>query len=160
MESSVYWLVLIALFFVVNDIDFGAMKLAKMVTPSLQTLRRVELNVIIDSHSKDPLAVLCDELEHISGKNRLESIKIQIDLQIDIDCRSGTEWGRLEKVLLHSGWPMLKYISLVIVINSHYELRIDGPFGMALKNLPQTQFTGLMSSKNLDFRFSVQEIRI
>ena len=126
-----------------------------MVTPSLQTLRRVELKVVIGSYGKDPLEVLCDELEHISGKNRLESIEMRIAV-----FRTGAEWGRLEKVLLHSGWPMLKHISLVMVIHSYSELRIDGLFGMVLKSLPQTQFTGLMSSKIFDFRFSVQEILI
>ena len=136
------------------------MQLAKMITPSLPTLRRVEFRVIIDSGSQDPLAVVCDELEQISGKNRLESIKTEIILETDTVCRTGAEWGRLEQVLLHSGWPMLEHISLLIVINSFHELRIDGPFGMALKSLPQTQFTHLMSCKHLDFQFSVEEVCI
>ena len=126
-----------------------------MVTPSLQTLRRIELRVLIDSYSRDPLAVVCDKLEDISGENELESIELQIELHTNRDCWTGAEWGRLEKVL-QSGWPMLKHISLVIVIINYSELRIDSPFGMALKSLPQSQFTGLMSNKNLDFQFSVQ----
>ena len=111
------------------------MEFAKTVTPSLQTLRRIEFNIgTIDGVNDDPLAELCDELEDISGKNRLESIKIQVYVQTDEDCRTGTEWGRLEKVLLKSGWPMLKHVSLTIVLNKCCKRRVDSPFGMALKS--------------------------
>ena len=138
---------------IVSDAACPDMELAEVVTPSLPTLRRVGFNVDFDG--KDPLDVLCYELQRISGKNRLESIEMRIAV-----CQTGPKWDRLEEVLLfRSGWPMLKHISLIVDIHSHHDVpRIDAPFGIALKSLPQTQFTGLMSSKNFDFQFSVQEI--
>jgi len=139
------------------DVCFRAMELAKTITPSLRTLRRLELVILIDGVSDpDPLVGLCDELENVLGKNRLESLEIKIEVSTDEDCQTGDEWGRLEKVLLKSGWPMLKHVSLDIVMFVYSRLE-DGPFEIALENLPQTQFTGLVSSKNLDFRFSVRK---
>ena len=144
-------------FFVAVAVCFRAMELAKTITPSLRTLRRLELVIFIDGVSDpDPLVGLCDELENILGKNRLESLDIKIEVSTDRDCQTGDEWGRLEKVLLKSGWPMLKHVSVAIVMFAYSRLE-DGPFEIALENLPQTQFTGLVSSKNLDFRFSVRK---
>ena len=141
----------------IDDSNFRAMQFAQMVTPSLQTLKRVELNIVnIKGPNDDPLAGLCDELEDISEKNRLLSIEIQIDVETEQDCHTGAEWGRLEKVLLKSGWPMLEHVSLVIVLNSWRERRLDSPFEKALKNLSQTQFANLISSEKLDFQFSVK----
>lgn len=126
------------------------MQLAKMITPSLQTLKRIKLQGVIDNLSQDPLVGLCEELEDILGKNKLTYWQIVIARQVS----NGTRWRRY---CLNPEWSMLKHVFLVIVINIWYGTHIDSPFGMALKSLPQTQFAGLMSSKDLDIRFSVQE---
>lgn len=124
------------------------MEFAKMVAPSLQTLRRVHLEIIVNDESDILLARLCVELEEILGKNKLESLEIEFGVDSTY-CHTGDVWGRLEKVLLKSGWPMLKHISIVIYTWSQ-EVQV------ALQRLPRTQFTGLTSSKNLDFQFSVR----
>jgi hypothetical protein len=108
---------------------------------------------IDDEDCEDPLAGLSKELEEISGKNRLESIEISIDLQADADYQTGDTWGKLERVLLQPGWPMLKHVSLSITINKE----TDSPIKAALEHMRETQFAGLTSSKNLDFRFSICE---
>lgn len=139
------------------EAGFRAMQFAQVVTPSLQTLSRVYLTTVIEGASEDPLAGLCDELQQILGKNKLETLKIQIGVQMDDECRMGDEWGRLEKVLLkRSGWPMLNQVSLDIVVYN-FRRQEGGPFALALKGLPQTQFTRLTSAKHLNFRFSVRE---
>ena len=125
--------------------------MANTIIPTLRTLRRVQLNITLGYLNEDPLAGLCDELEEISGMNKLESIEIQIKVPLGEKCRTGDEWGRLEKVLLRSGWPMLKRVSLAIFI---FHSKRHGPFEKALKRL-QTQFSSLTSSKNCDFHFSV-----
>jgi len=135
------------------------MELAKMVTPSLETLSRVCLEMtVFGSLSADPLAGLCDELEHILGKNKLESLDIEIGvLANNDDCQISDDWARLEKILLlQPGWPVLKHVSLVIIIYI-IPFREEDAFERAVKSLLTTHFTGLRSSKNLDFRFSVRE---
>jgi hypothetical protein len=146
--------------FIVNDEAFLKLKFAKAVTPSLQTLKRVHLTFVIYEDNEDPLAGLCEELEEISGKNRLESIGIVINIHADEDCYTGDTWGKLERVLLQPGWPMLKHVSLsiIIVVCREYFQENDSPLKVALEHLRETQFARLMSSKNLDFQFSICEV--
>jgi hypothetical protein len=148
----IYWLIFC---FIAHDDVFQELRFAEVVTPSLQRLKRVHLSFIIDEDSEDPLAGLCEELEEISGKNRLESIEILINLRLkaDEDYYTGDTWGKLERVLLQPGWPMLKHVSLSIIICREN----NSPIKAALERLRETQFVGLMSSKNLDFRFSICE---
>ena len=154
----IYWLIPITSFFcpffIVNDEVFPAIEFSKAVAPSLETLKRVHLTLVVDEDSEDPLAGFCEELEAISGKNQLESIEIVVDLQADEDCHTGAHtWSRLEKVLLQPGWPTLKHVSLLIIIYREN----NSPFKVALERLRETQFAGLMSSNNLDFQFSIRE---
>jgi hypothetical protein len=62
------------------------------------------MDYVIDKESGDPLAGLCKELEEISGKSRLEFIKIVIDLTAD---HTDGICGKLERVLPQPGWPLL-----------------------------------------------------
>ena len=130
------------------------MEFAKCVTPSLQTLTRMELVITEVEEDDDPLAGLYDELAEIAGKNKLESLEIEIDVYRDEDCPTGDEWGRLEKVLLKPGWPMLKRVSVAILLSSYNRQPLKENTD-ALKKLGQTQFAGLESNKNLDFQFSI-----
>ena len=110
------------------------------------------MSFVIYEDSADLLAGLWEELEEISGKNRLESIEIEIDLLADEDYHTGDwdAWGKLERVLLQPGWPMLKHVSLFIFYRAD-----DSLLKAALEHLRETQFARLMSSENLDFQFSV-----
>lgn len=155
------WLVssLFPFFFsIAIDHNFKAIEFAKAVSSSLQTLSRVHLSLGIGRLSRqDPLAGLCDELAEIVGNNKLESLEIEINMEASEDGSTGDEWGRLEKVLLKPGWPVLKHVSLDIFLWTFTQgLNNLSSVGVALKGLPQTQFAGLTSDKNLAFRFSVQ----
>lgn len=135
------------------------MELSRTIEPSLQTLTVLHfiINNIIGVDN-DPLGGLCYELEKISGKNNnLEFIDIHVYVEPDEDCHTGAQWGVLENVLLNSGWPMLKEVSLSIFLFYTSVRRLDSPLAMVLKSLPQTQFTRLTLSKDLDFQFSVGE---
>ncbi|KAF8204602.1 hypothetical protein BJ912DRAFT_1036711 [Pholiota molesta] len=63
----------------------------------------------------------------------------------------GDEWGRLDAALAQPGWPKLRQVSLAIVIWS--KARANDDLECALKQLPQTQFPKLSSSKSLHSRF-------
>jgi hypothetical protein len=113
------------------------MEFAKCVTPSLQTLTRMELVITEVEEDDDPLAGLCDELAKIAGNNKLESLEFEIDIQRDKDCPTGDEWGRLEKVLLKPGWPMLKHVSVAILFSSYNRQPLSENTD-AIKKLGQT----------------------
>ena len=125
------------------------LQFAKTITPSLQTLRRLQLEITTPNEREDSGATLCDELEEISGMNKLESV--EITFKVEGDCHTVDEWGRLDMVFLKSGWPKLKHVCLAIVIDRWWEMKAT------LMDLSRTHFAGLTSSKNLDFQFSVRE---
>ncbi|KAF8968073.1 hypothetical protein BDZ97DRAFT_1655509 [Flammula alnicola] len=135
----------------------GLSGFADLVAPCIKTLKIVDVLVVIDHPADDPLAGLCDELKNMAGGNDLEALKIHVKLLANQHCKTGDDWGRLDKVLLtESGWPALERVSLDITIYS-FVGRQDNGLLQALKNLPQTQLTGLASSKTPSFYFVVEE---
>ncbi|KAF8805740.1 hypothetical protein BYT27DRAFT_7339600 [Phlegmacium glaucopus] len=131
---------------------FRALKFATTITPCLETLRRVCLDINSCQSSNDPLAGLCDELEEdILGKNKLESIELEITLLIEQDSRLSDDWARLERILLKPGWPMLKQVFLLVIIYSDHR----ATYNRAIRTLLPACFNGLRSSK--DFWFSIRE---
>ncbi|KAF8801616.1 hypothetical protein BYT27DRAFT_7341790 [Phlegmacium glaucopus] len=142
--------------FSVDDGGFRALKLAKMIMPCIETLSRMHLVIASNGLGLLPMSDLCDELEDIAGKNKLDSLKIKICIDRRYDILGDEQLGRLEKIFLKSGWPMLKHLSLdLAVANFGPPVWDDSSYEMAMEKVWQTQFTGLKSSKTMDFRFSV-----
>ncbi|KAF8804781.1 hypothetical protein BYT27DRAFT_7193836 [Phlegmacium glaucopus] len=135
----------------VDHASFRALEFATTIAPCLETLRRMCLDIDSSKSSNDPLAGLCDELEDILGKNKLESIELEITLLIDQDSRLSGDWARLERILLKPGWPMLKQVFLLVIIYANSR----ATYTWALRTLLPARFAGLRSSK--DFRFSIRE---
>ena len=113
IEYLIYWLVLSDEFYLADNFHFRDVEFAKTITESLQTLRRLNLAIIVLSEYPDPLVGLFDELEEISGRNKLE--RIEIDLEVGYEYEAYDEWHRLENVLIKSGWPELKCVSITII---------------------------------------------
>lgn len=128
---------------------------AEMVAPSLQTLTHLRVDIWIDDDSPndDPLSGLPSELEELNHKNIIENITIGIFVVTDSTCKRGDEWGRLDKALTRSGWSALNQVTLTIRL-ARYEADYD-ELVKALRNLPETQFPILSSSKTVEFIFSV-----
>ncbi|KAF8968080.1 hypothetical protein BDZ97DRAFT_450582 [Flammula alnicola] len=133
---------------------------AEMVAPFRKTLTKANLRVTIEDGYDDPLAGICEELGKMAGRqsNVLEDLEIQVKVALDCNCETGDEWGRLDQVLTKPGWPALQDVSLQITIYSYR--RNDNTLLRTLKNLPQTQFTGLSSSTTTSFHFDVKEIHL
>ncbi|KAF8801604.1 hypothetical protein BYT27DRAFT_6784585 [Phlegmacium glaucopus] len=119
--------------FAVYDGCFRALKLAKMLMPCIETLRRMHLVITSDGLGPLPMSDLCDELEDIAGNNKLDSLKIKISTDRRYDILGDGQLDRLEKIFLKSGWPMLKHLSLHLAIynwgppvwdDSSYELAV------------------------------------
>ena len=123
-----------------------------MVRPSMPTLKRITLDIEVDDVDVDPLFGIPSELEDMRAKNIIETIDILVQISTDGDCRRGEDWGRLDEVLTAPGWSSLKEVHLFIEIDRTDD---DDELEMALRNLRETQFARLSSSKTILFEFFV-----
>ena len=106
--------VLLDEFYLAPWYKFRDLEFIKTITESLQTLRRLELSIMVSFEEyPDPLGGICDWLEAISGRNKLESIEIYFYVTPS-DYELNDTWHRLEEVLIKSGWPDLKCISITV----------------------------------------------
>ena len=118
----------------------------------MQTLKHIVVNIDVDDADLDPLFGIPSELEDMRTKNIIETITIGILVQMDIDCRQGDDWSKLDKVLTTPGWFSLKRVSLAITIVSFGR---DDSLEVALRKLPETQFRRLSASNSVLFNFEV-----
>ena len=152
IEYFIYWLVLSD---DGNPSKFRDLEFAKIITESLQTLRRVKLAIILRFWVWDPLVGICDVLEEVLGRNKLECI--EINLKMRYEYMDYYRWHKLEEVLIKSGWPELKCVSIVITFEFQYsEPPTDLP--LLIGSLHHAHFPRLRTSKHLDFKFSVEYI--
>ena len=127
-----------------------------MLRPSMQTLKHIAVKIDVDSDDVDPLLGIPSELENMRSKNIIETITIEVEVVEDAKCRTGDDWGRLDKVLSSPGWSSLKHVSLVIVTDfRRSRFNEDDELEDALLDLPETQFTRLSSSNSVSFDFEV-----
>jgi len=130
-----------------------------MVIQSIRTLKVLKLSALIDDSSEDPLSGLYDELEKISatGRSIIETLSINVAVSANADCKTGDEWGLLDKVLTNQdGWPGLKEVSLKIEVYDYGRLEEDG-LANVLNTLQDTQFKKLSTSETINFKFEVMD---
>ncbi|KAF8810935.1 hypothetical protein BYT27DRAFT_7336459 [Phlegmacium glaucopus] len=134
-----------------------------MLRPSLPTLRDIRVEHHINNDQDDPFSGLCHELKKMVGQNTVETIKLGIlwgDLHRDykrgLD-KWSDKWSELDDVLMRSpaDWPALKEVSLSIDVVRYYKPQIND-LEEPLKRLLATQFTKLVESKQVNFKFAVE----
>ena len=152
IKYSIYWPVLSDEFYLGQNPDFrlGDLEFARTITESLQTLRRVKLDISLYGGEDDPLQGFCDELEEISEMNKLECIEIH--LLVWHEYKAHDEWHRLEEVLIKSGWRELKSVSITITFGGRYPTA----FELAHQSFQHKHFLRLRKREHLDFQFSVE----
>ena len=69
------------------------------------------------------------------------------------DYEPNNEWHRLEEVLVKSGWPELKCLSITVTFQDQSTI---AAFERGLSRTRHTQSLRLRRSKQLDFQFSIQ----
>ena len=129
-----------------------------MLRPSMQTLKHIVLDIHVNDNDDDPLPVfgILSEFEDMRTKNIIETVTIEILVQMDANFHQGDNWGRLDEIFTTPGWFSLKRVSLAIYIAS-----VDGSnnvLEVALRNLPETQFPRLSSSNSVSFDFEINPI--
>ena len=125
-----------------------------MLKPSLPTLVDIDIEYYIeyDDEAYDgPLAGLCHELEKMIGQNVVETINLDIWVELGCNC---SRWGELDDVLMGSpeGWPALKKVSLSFNI-----LTISIDDAKAFHEIPMNK---LVESKRVEFNFEVNDSSI
>ena len=120
----------------------------------MQTLKHIVVGIFVDDVDDDPLFGIPSELEDMRTRNIIETVTINILVQIAADCRRGDDWGRLDEVLTAPGWFSLKRVSLAIEMDPS-RFRNGDELVVALRNLPETQFLRLSSSDSVSFNFKV-----
>ena len=124
-----------------------------MVRPSMRTLKHIVLDIEVNGVDVDPLFGIPSDLEDMRTKNIIETIDIQVQVLTDGNCRRGEDWRRLDEALTAPGWTSLKQVTLDIEIDRTND---DDELEMALRELPETQFPHLSSSKTILFNFDVR----
>ncbi|KAF9482944.1 hypothetical protein BDN70DRAFT_874360 [Pholiota conissans] len=128
--------------------------LNKMLSPSLKTLKYLQIEAIFEHDDIDPYCGLADELELMSSRNVVEVIDIRITISVDAECTVGDEWGRLDSILTQPAWPHLRSLILSIVVISHAR---DDELEENLRVMAATQFKGITSRETVSFKFNVSE---
>ena len=125
-----------------------------MLRPSMQTLKHIAVDFCDVEVDNDPFFGIPSEFEDMCNRNIIETVTIRIR-RMDVRCRGGDYWCRLDEVLTTPGWFSLKRVSLTIEIRKfnrrYHELGAVAQF----RELCETQFPRLSSSNSVSFDFEV-----
>ena len=124
-----------------------------MNASSLSTLRTLRLQHEIEDDIQDPLCGICEEFTIISGCNVIEEIFLEVVVQTDCRCKTGSEWGRLDAVPSR-GFPKLRNVSLDIEIYVQSPSFPEVAFREQVNEIPRKYFPWLSSSIQVTFKFS------
>ncbi|CAA7269171.1 unnamed protein product [Cyclocybe aegerita] len=122
---------------------------------SLKTLKKITIGPVIDGPSLDPYLHFTQVLEQISGRNSLEEIIFDIQIDTDRHCTvEPTTWEQIDTVLSGKGFPSLRRVLIQVTIAwyspGHHE------FHSGVESLGITAFSQLMENKEVDFDFVVK----
>ncbi|KAF9473819.1 hypothetical protein BDN70DRAFT_997444 [Pholiota conissans] len=121
--------------------------------PTLKTLKRLEFDCFLQLG--DPYLCLTDELMNMANKNVLEETLITINAFYDNRSVGNWEWGKLDEVFQHPGWPDLRYVSLTIVTYNRDTDILDYTLA-ELRELVKSHFPKLSASKSVIFMLSIR----
>ncbi|KAF8162932.1 hypothetical protein B0H34DRAFT_693475 [Crassisporium funariophilum] len=123
---------------------------------TLNTLKNFAATVSIGDSGisiSDPLLKLCDEFEKWAGHNHIEQIDLTLIVESDADCPLGAVWERLNCLTNEDKFPVLRHLSLDITIHMW---KWAEHIRKALEEQRSKEFKELLTSKRIDFRFSVR----
>ena len=131
--------------------------LSDILRPSMQTLRHIVVNIHVVVDGDDSLLDIPSEFEDMRTKNIIETVTIRILVRSYESYRLDEDhWGRLDEILTFPGWSSLKRVSLAIEAHRYHN-------GLclleeAMRNLPETQFPRLSSSKSISLDIKVNTL--
>ena len=124
-----------------------------MNASSLSTLRTLRLQHEIEDDIQDPLCGMFEEFSILSGCNVIEEIFLEVVVQTDCRCKTGSEWGRLDAVLSR-GFPKLRNVSLDVEICVFSPSFSEAALQEQINEIPRKYFPWLSSNIQVTFKFS------
>ena len=124
-----------------------------MNASSLSMLRTLRLQHEIKDDIQDPLCGICEEFNIISGCNVIEEIFLEVIVQTNCQCKTGSEWGALDTVLSR-GFPKLHNVSLSIEICVFSPSFSEAALQEQINEIPRKYFPWLSSNIQVKFKFS------
>jgi hypothetical protein len=112
---------------------------------------------MLESADEDPYLDLTRELEAISGRNVLEEIIIDIDIETDDTCTTDpTKWAQLDDILsMANGFPFLRRVDVKVTFWCYCGLGHE-EFLEKMWDIGQNQFSRLVATKQVEFTFNTQ----
>ncbi|KIM42781.1 hypothetical protein M413DRAFT_10245 [Hebeloma cylindrosporum] len=130
-----------------------------LTSGSLQTLKMIRLNPMLQTVEDDPYLHLTKELEAIACKNVLTELFITIEMVTDRACTTDrTKWAQLNRVLsIDNGFPFLRRVEVKIILGfPRYDWNIlQWEFHRKIMDIGGSQFLWLLASEQINFTFAV-----
>ena len=144
------------IYFLVSEPNFNCLeRLSTTLSPaSLKTLKSVTITPLIDWENFDPYANWTHELQQLAGRNVLEVLVIDIDVETNSRCTTDpARWAQLDIVLSRGGFPYLGCVELKVTV--WHAAPVDEEFMARLRRI-EDQFQWLRESKEVYFSFSLR----
>jgi len=127
-----------------------------LTSGSLRTLKTIQLSPLLETANEDPYLDLTKELEAIAGKNVLEQIILDINIETDRTCSTDpTKWAYLDRVLSSTnGFPFLHRVEVEITFWCYCDGDHEEFLGK-MWDIGRNKFPWLVSAKQIEFKFDV-----
>jgi len=137
------------------DLDFMGNFASVLTSGSLKTLKTVKVFPMLETEETDPYIHFTQELEQIAGKNVLETLLFEIDIETDRRCTTeSSRWAQLDLVLSQpNAFPFLRRVELKISIWRWS--RPTDEFQARLEEIGGNDFMGIRANKAFGFKFEV-----
>jgi hypothetical protein len=124
---------------------------------SLKTLKTIQFSPMVESAEEDPYLDLTKELEAISGRNVLEEIIIDIDIETDHTCTTDpAKWAQLDEILsMANGFPCLRRVDVKVTFWCYCGLG-HKEFMEKMWDIGQNEFSRLLAANQVEFTFNAQ----
>jgi hypothetical protein len=132
-----------------------------ILSPTARTLKALELRIPLCDDEPTPLAGLCNELEAMAGRNKLEAMALEIHVDgHETEAVIGSIIQKVEEVLIKPGWSPLKQVSFNISIACCLVSReTSAELSKALQSLPDKYLSHLSKLKSITFNYSASVVK-
>ena len=132
-----------------------------ILSPTARTLKALELTVSLCDDEPTPLAGLCRELEAMAGRNKLEALALDVNVDgHETEDVIGSIIQKVEEVLIKPGWSPLKQVSFNISIACCLVSReTSAELSKALQSLPDKYLSHLSKLESITFNYSASVVK-
>ena len=127
-----------------------------LTADNLKTLKILHFYPMLETNTIDPYLYLVHELEVISGKNVLQALILEIDVDTDCHCTTDHDtWSKLDCVLSQKGaFPFIRQVRMLITLNRFsldYVNLVE-----KLEEVGRVCFPWLRENEDVEFTFEVR----